>query len=202
MELNWNYLKSKIVTAVAFAAAGLLLPMSQAGAEPITGGTTTVVLDTTTFTTLTTTLGFSITAIAPATVSTSPLEAVFPITGGDTTTVIDHSGGLSFTKSGTTANIDDFIINLNTGILSGTLTAGGSSMSGLSFFDLSASNVLTVDPALAGILSSAYGVPNLSGATIGTADVSLSPEPADAALVGLGLLLLALSIRNRARRRA
>jgi len=55
-------------------------------------------------------LGFSIAPITPATLT--GLDAVFPITGGDTTTQIFHSGGLAFTKGGTTLDLTNFTINL------------------------------------------------------------------------------------------
>ncbi len=183
--------------SIVLASACSVLLCVGAGAAPITGGTTTVTLNAATFTTLTTTLGFTIAPIAPATVSTNPLQAVFPITGGDTTTVIDHSGGLSFTKSGTTANISDFIIDPAAGLLTGILSAGGNSETGVRFFDLSSGNLLTVDPTLATALSAAFGVPNLSGAPVGTAAISLSPEPASIGLAGLGLLASAFLMRKR-----
>jgi len=154
-----------------------------------------------------TNLGFSITPIAPATLN--GLTASFPITGG-TPTVIDHSGGLDLTKENSPANIQNFVIDLDTNILSGLFTSNGVYLSGVDFFDLSWNGVtyeMTLDSQLGGILNRAYGVPNLTGAAIGTATITPAgepaptPEPTSTTLIAAGLLITLALIRKRARQR-
>ena len=129
-------------------------------------------------------LGFSFAPVPPATLEA--LEAVFPISGGNLSGgIIDHSGGLGLTKGGVTTDITDFEINLNTDILSGFVN-GGASLT--PFFNIGTGDVLTLNSTLAGALSSIYGIPNLTGATIGTATVTVTsvPEPSIWAMMLLG----------------
>ncbi|GAC1432224.1 MAG: hypothetical protein NVSMB6_30350 [Burkholderiaceae bacterium] len=173
-------------------------------AAAITGGTTSVTLDAATVTALTN-LGFSIMPVAPSTLSGTPLVATFPITGGDSTMVIDHSGGLAFTLGSTTADIQNFTINLSgpsANTITGQLVAGSNTINGVTLFDIGTSLSLTLDKQLAADLTSAFNVPNLAGAAIGTASVSpltATPEPASLALAGFGLSLVGVFVRRRAR---
>lgn len=200
--MHWNYF-AKSLRTVILTTGGALLLCSHAGAAPITGGTTTVNLDAGTVGALVS-LGFSIAPIAPATANlgATPPNAVFPITGGDSATNINHSGGLAFTKSGVTADIQNFVINLagpNAGKLTGDLVAGGSTTNNVPFFDIGAGNALTLDATLAAGLSSLYGIPNLTGASIGTATVNAStvPEPGNAAIVCIGILGVIAFLRRK-----
>ena len=200
--MHWNYFAKSIRTVILATGSALLL-CSQAGATPIVGGNTTVNLNSTTVSALVG-LGFSIAPIAPATANlgATPPNAVFPITGGDSATNINHSGGLAFTKGGVTADIQNFVINLagpNAGKLTGDLVAGGSTTNNVPFFDIGTGNALTLDATLAAGLSSLYGVPNLTGASIGTATVNASavPEPGNAALMGIGVLGVIAFLRRR-----
>ena len=199
-----RFLENRFVCALAIA--GLPFMAASAHAAPVFGGTTTVTLDTGTVGALTG-LGFGIAPVTNATLGGVPLAATFPITGGDTTTAITHSGGLAFTKSGSTADVQNFIINLSgaqAGIITGQLVAGGSTTNGVSLFDIGSGLNLTLNAQLAGILSSAFGVPNLTGAAIGTAAVnpSAAPEPGSVALTLTGLLASFYFLRNRTRRHA
>ena len=165
------------------AAVVAFLTVPEIGPAQALTGDTSVALDSTTVGDLVG-LGFSIAPIAPATLT--GLDAEFPITGGDLSMgIIDHSGGLGFTKGGVTTDITDFEINLNTDILSG-LVNGGATLT--PFFDIGKGDVLTLNSTLAGALSSIYGIPDLTGATIGTATVSISsvPEPSAWAMMLLG----------------
>ena len=144
-------------------------------AEPITGGVTTVALNAATVGALVG-IGFGIAPIAPSTLT--GLDATFPILkeGDLTAGLIYHSGGLVFTKGGTTTDIGSFIINLVTDKVTGSVN--NSATDTTPFFDIGAGDVLSLDPTLASALVSIYGVPNLSGATIGvaTVDVTLAPR--------------------------
>lgn len=129
--------------------------------------------------------------------------ATFPITGGDTTTgIIDHSGGLSFTNESNSATIENFVINLNTLSLSGEVIAnGGTPTMNVNLFDIGSGDTLTINSALASDLSSVFGVPNLTGATVGVATVSPVtaspvPEPSTVAFLSLGAVLLARFCRG------
>jgi hypothetical protein len=188
----------KPVSSALVVIGGLLTLSTTAGATIVTGGNTTVALDAATVGALTG-LGFGISPISPSTLT--GLDAVFPITGGNTTTAIYHSGGLAFTKGGITTDISDFTINLLTDKITGNVnTATGSTTT---FFDIGAGDVLKLDATLAGALVSIYGIPNLTGADIGTATINatLAPEPATGALSGLAALA-AVFILTRNRRRA
>lgn len=182
-------------------ALTLLLPAA-AHATPVTGGSTSVTLNSSTVSALTG-LGFSISAVSPATLS--GLVATFPITGGDTATMIDHSGGLGVTNSGTTADITNFIVNLSgsqANTITGTLTAGPTTLTNVTFFDIGSGLTLTLDSQLAGILTSAFAVPNLTGTPIGTASVNATltaatPEPSSLGLAATGLLGVLATVRRR-----
>lgn len=181
------------------ASCGIALFSSMLAAAPITGGMTTVALDSSTLATLESL--FTIGTVPP-TMLTTPGDVPtvnFPITGGDTSTgIIDHSGGLTLTGEATPTGIGtevwtaNYVINLNTAMLTSEVSVnGGTPMMNVPLFDIGAGDVLTVDKALAGDLSTIFGLPNLTGATVGTATVSPStatPEPASFALASAGLL--------------
>jgi len=189
----------KSFSAALLAMGGFCAFAPMASATPIAGGTTTVNFVPATITALVG-LGFGITPIAPATLNLAGPNAVFPITGGNTTSTITHSGGLTFTKGGSSASISNFTINLLTSRLTGDLTAGGSTTSNFTFFDIGAGNVLTIDTALGAGLASVFGIPNLTGTPIGTAVVAamIVPEPTTGALTGMAALAgLAFALKKR-----
>jgi hypothetical protein len=188
----------KVLRTTLIATGGVLFFAAAGSAVPVSGGDTSVALNAGTVDALVG-LGFSIAPVSPATLT--GLTATFPITGGDTSTMIDHSGGLAVTKGGTTVDIEDFVINLGTDTLTGSLIAGGATTPNFTFFDIGAGDALTLDAALAGALSSTYGVPNLTGAAIGTATVSavLTPEPATVSLAACGLLAALVGVSRKRR---
>lgn len=205
-ERSFNMYRNRFASklrSLTLVIGSTLLLSSALAAAPILGGNTTVSLNSGTVSALVG-LGFSIAPISPATanLASTPPTAVFPITGGDSTMMINHSGGLSFTNGGATANITNFVINLvgaNAGTLTGTLTAGGSSTNNVPFFDIGAGNALTLNATLAAGLSALYGIPNLTGTPIGTAAINATaaPEPANTALISLGLLGTIVMTRKR-----
>ena len=188
------------LSAALLVVGGLSALAPTASATAITGGTTTVNFVPATISALAG-LGFSISPVAPATLNLAGPSAAFPITGGDTNTLITHSGGLAFTKSGTTASISNFTINLLSSRLTGALTAGGSTTPNVTFFDVGPGNVLTLDAALGAGLSSVFGIPSLTGTQIGTAVVAatLAPEPASGVTAGLAALAALAYARKRNR---
>ena len=180
--------KLKSISQSLFIVGGIFAFGLNSQAATITGGSTSVALNSGTVTALVG-LGFSIGAIAPGTLT--GLNAVFPITGGDTTSQIFHSGGLAFTKGGTTLNLTNFTINLLNNTLFATANGSGPQVA---FLDLGAGGALTLDAAAAGALVTVFGVPSLTGAPIGTATVNatVAPEPTSLGLTGLAGLALAL----------
>lgn len=185
-----------------FAISGPVLLSIPLCAAPVTGGMTTVSVDQSTLATLTG-AGFTLAPVAPASVvSTSPLEVSFPITGGNTTSMIDHSGGLSLTESGKTVTLANFIINVPENVLTGAVTVNNATTDGVTLFNIGSGADLTISSALAGDLTSVYGLPDLTGANLGTAIVmattgsSATPEPASFALLGLGLFGAGIAARK------
>lgn len=187
--------------SVLFAVSGTLLLAAYAAATPVTSGMTSVSVNPGTLSTLTS-AGFTLAPVSPAMVtSSSPLVVSFPITGGDTTSMIDHSGGLSLTDSGKTVTLADFVIDVPGSVLTGAVTANGSTTNGVTLFNIGSGASLTISSALAGDLSSIYGLPNLTGVNLGTATISpgmtsATPEPASFALMTLGLLGAGLGTRR------
>lgn len=183
---------NKTTTRLLTLALGSLLPIA-ALAAPIAGGSTTVTFNTGTLSTLTS-AGFMITPISPATLATTPsVAASFPITGGDTTSVINHSGGLMLSRSGTSASLQNFNINLTNNTLFGQVLAGGATMNNVALFDITMSGGNTnlgLSSALSGAINQVFGVNLPAGTPIGTANVSANvvPEPSSMGLAGLTLL--------------
>jgi MYXO-CTERM domain-containing protein len=196
----WNKYQSILRTALVATGSAIVLA-ANSNAATVYGGSTSVALNATTYNALTAD-GFMLGIVSPATLS--GLTATFPITGGDTTSMIDHSGGLSFTDNGVTADITNFVINLTgSPVVEGTIGLAGTAPLSTStdFFDIGAGGALTLDSQLAGDLTAVFGAPNLTGVSIGTATinaVTATPEPASISFAALGLLAAgALSRRKR-----
>lgn len=195
----------KRIHSVLFAAGVLLVSSAVMRADTLVGGETTVALNSSTVATLSSL--FSIGVVPPATLN--GLNAMFPITAA-TTTTITHSGGLSFTGThtpigvGTTAAIENFVINLTSGTISGLVVINGTAMlPGVTLFDVGPGLSLTLDSQLAGDLSSVYGIPNLKGAPIGTATVNAAtPEPSTLSMLALGAASMGTMVRRRFKRTA
>lgn len=187
--------------------SSFLLSAAVALPATITGGTTSVALNST-FVSTVVGAGITPSAITPATLTGT--TATFPITGGDTTTgIIDHSGGLSFTEGANSASIEDFVINLNTLVLTGNVIAdNGTPTDGVALFNIGSGDTLTINSALASDLTAVFGVPNLTGALVGVATVSpvtstATPEPGAMGLQLLGgVMLVTLWLRFRHSRKS
>ena len=178
-----------------------MLVLTPAGvyATPVSSGNTAVTFNTGTLGVLTG-AGFSIAPIAPGTLTLTPLPvATFPIVGGDTSSVINHSGGLALTRSGTTADLQNFAINVTNNTLFGQVMVGTTTMNNVALFDISSSGGVTnlsLDAALAGAINTVFGVSLPAGTPIGTATITATPEPTSLALMGAALLAAAV-VRRR-----
>lgn len=207
-------MKFSVLAAAAALATGLSAPTASAQALPVVGGVTAVTL-----TSAPTLSGAGLTVGTLGSAQFSPGSAgtplvYFPITGGSLNTAtfagsIQHSGsGLSLSSGGTTLNLTNFVIDTVALTLTGQAAVGGSSLGAIPLFNLSfGSNPvspfnLALTSTAAGALTTLFGVPNLTGFNIGTANTipitSAVPEPATWATMLLGVGMFSL-LRSRRR---
>ena len=206
--MKTSYLRGKLLLLGCFVATGGF--HVQAASIPVTGGMTTVDLDSGTVTALTN-AGIAVSPVGTATLS--GLTATFPITGGsiDWSTynaVIRHDGsGLALKEGSSVLDLTDFLItaNLNTqtGVLSGTVTEGAVNLTGVPLFNIGSGFALTLTSQAGGALHTYFGIPDFTGAPIGIAHVNptLAPEPLSAGLAALAFALL-FGVRFAQRRSA
>jgi PEP-CTERM motif len=201
---------------VAAAATSLALASAPALAAPlpVVGGVTSVKL---TSAPVLTGAGLTVGTLGSAAFSPgsdgTPL-VYFPVTGGsfDTGTFagsIEHNGsGLSLTSSSASVNLSNFVIDTVALNLTGDVAFGTTTLADVPLFNIGLSGVafapftLTLTSQAAGALTAIFGVPDLTGATIGLANTipitSAVPEPATvlSMLAGIGLMALTLSRRR------
>ncbi len=211
-------MKLSLVAAAAWLSVAAV-PTAHAQALPIVGGVTSVTL--TAAPTLAS-VGLSVAPLGSALVSpgsTGIPIAYFPVTGGAIDTVsfagsVQHAGsGLSLSSASATVSLTNFVIDTTTSLLSGNVAVGGSALGVVPLFSIGSSGVATspfslaLTAAAAGALSTVFGIPNLTGAVLGTANTipitSAVPEPATVASMLAGLTLMGgLMSRRRAAARA
>ncbi|MBV9748157.1 MAG: hypothetical protein JO157_05030 [Acetobacteraceae bacterium] len=203
---NMPQLLGGIGLAFGFAAT--------AQAAPITGGTTQVTL---TIASTLASLGASVSPLGTATVSdSSPPVATFPITGGSTSStgdLIQHNGsGLEISASPTVVDTRNYLIDTANKVIDADVSENGTSAGTIGLFTLGSSGLtnvpLTLTSGAVTALNAAFGLSGTDALTtstpIGTLTSSptvgavAAPEPATAAVVGVGLLALA-AVRRRAR---
>ena len=194
-------------------AVVLAAPLAaQAQALPITGGLTAVTL---TAAPVLVGAGLGFTTLGTAAVSpgsTGIPQVFFPVTGGAIDTVtfsgsIEHEGsGLALFNSSTTVNLTNFVINTTSFVLSGDVASGTNSLSDVPLFNLGFSGVTTSPFSLnltntaAGALTALLGLPDLTGATLGTANtipVTVVPEPETWMTLLAGLALVGATLQRR-----
>jgi len=201
----------------AALAAALGASAAQATALPITGGVTAVTL--TSAPTLAS-VGLGVAPQGTATVSPgsdgTPL-AYFPVTGGAIDTgsfagTIEHDGsGLALSDASITLNLTDFVIDTVALTLTGNAAFGTTAIPGVPLFNIGFSSnpvspfSLTLTAAAAGALTAVFGLPDLTGLEIGTANTipitTAVPEPATYATLIGGLALLGGVLKRRRQQR-
>jgi hypothetical protein len=197
--------KKTLLGTLIVALLVLSLPLKSFSTEfSITGNETTVSL--TSFNTLIG-LGLIPAPLGTATLNTSvtPPEITFPITGGifDSVTskaLIEHEGsGFSLTKSATTLNLENFLIDTGISKLFGDASFGITVVPDLPIFDISDTLELLLTTEAAAAISAIFAVPDLTGVIIGkVVDLDLKvPEPATLALLVFGLAGLAGCSRKK-----
>jgi hypothetical protein len=193
--VNLNRLPYRLLCALMLVP---LLSGARVFAVPIVGGNTSVLL--TAASTLGG-LGINVAPLGSATVSLAadgtPI-ALFPITGGssDATSgaaLIEHDGsGLALSNATATVNLENFLIDTAASLLSGVVSVGSTSLGIVPLFSIGSGLSLSLTSDAGAALSSVFGIPDLTGALIGTATVSpvlgAVPEPSVLALALIGLL--------------
>jgi hypothetical protein len=136
----------------------------------------------------------------------------FLVTGGFLNTatfagVIEHDGsGLALSDATSTVNLTDFVIDTVALTLTGQVAVGDTALGAVPLFSLGFSTnpfspvSLQLTSAAAGALSAVFGLPDLTGLTLGTANtlpVTTVPEPATYLAMLGGLAVLGAVVHRR-----
>lgn len=136
----------------------------------------------------------------------------FPITGGSVDDVtgaalINHvDSGLSFAKGLYVLSISDFVVDTAAKTLRGTISIGDYVASNVSLFDIGNGLSLSMTAQTANLFSQGFGAPDLTGTTIGVAELSLITaaaavaEPAAWVMMLLGFAVIGSNVRTGRRR--
>jgi hypothetical protein len=200
-------MKSKFNSfALATMMALASLTIDTSNAATIIGGNTTVTLDPGTVSTITG-AGVALNTFGIATIDPTTLVVTFPITGGETDPLqIEHAGsGLIFSRNGISLTISDFLIDFtipSSPLISGSVNTSTSPIgaAGVTLFNIVGPNLtLTLSSAAGAALAATLEIPDLAGATIGTAatDPTAVPEPQAYLLMSAGLGTMFCLVRKR-----
>jgi hypothetical protein len=198
---------SQLLVAFGFAVG----MAATAQATPITGGTTQLTLVSAPLLAM---LGATISPLGTATLMGTPPVATMPITGGSTSAkgdIIQQKGsGLEISATSPTTIVDtrNYVINTITEVITASVSINSGPATNLALFTLGSAGLSDVPfyltPGAVTALNKAFGIDALNTSIeIGTMTSSPNvgvgvPEPATAAIVGMGLLALA-SVRRRMR---
>jgi hypothetical protein len=126
------------------------------------------------------------TAITPGSLAlaadSGAVVSSFPVVGNTNRGLINHVGGLTFTNGPRTVTLLNYVIDPAKNVLTATAFLDGQPLGSVPFLTLSSAPAqngctttatLSLAPAAAFAFSDAFGVPDLTGAKIGTACVVL-----------------------------
>ncbi|MEM6639711.1 MAG: PEP-CTERM sorting domain-containing protein [Pseudomonadota bacterium] len=197
-------IKSLLLTA-GLAFGGLTAPTASASTVDVIGGVTEVEI--LSFFTLTN-AGFNVGLLGSATLDASGLIPVasFGITGGSVDTVtgnalIEHDGsGVSLDNGVDFVNLENFLVNTETLILSGDVTVNGSFVANVDLFNITGGTLLQLTGGAADALNGVFGTSIPEGFKFGHATVSpvVVPVPAAFPLMVTALAGLGFASRRRA----
>jgi hypothetical protein len=156
-------------------------------------------------------LGLSVSGLGSATISVDSGEfpiATFGITGGSLNpntgfAVIEHDGsGLGLSDGTTAVSLENFLINTQTGLLSGDVSVDDQFVANLDLFSIGDGLVLSLTAGAADALNGVYGTALPAGLEIGIASVDVAVVPVPAALPLMFTALAGLGLAGRRRNAA
>lgn len=198
----------KKMTYVASLAVTFLALPGLSSANTVLAGFANIAVEDPAFTQLFSWFVIGTSAPAQQSITQNPnvLNLQFPITSGNSSNgVLTLGGGLHFIGQTTPKGVDsvlwvtDLVADITTQSLTGDVAINtGNPTTDVALFHNSVTGHLVMDDGLATELSTEFGIPDLTGTTLGTLVIAPAPEPGTLGLLG-GASLLALGLLRRRR---